>query len=78
MDEKQKNKRHIKKKDKHVQKKKFKKNKKKFMDTRSKLREVKKEKDVYRKLALFSERFGHKVHADEFQILKQIVAKILS
>jgi hypothetical protein len=42
------------------------------------LREVKKEKDLYRKLALISERFSHKVHADEFQIMKQIVAKVMN
>mmetsp|Transcript_10086 Transcript_10086/g.17013 ORF Transcript_10086/g.17013 Transcript_10086/m.17013 type:complete len:407 (-) Transcript_10086:16-1236(-) len=73
----QKNRRHIKKKDKLVQRKKFKKNKRRFSEARSRLRQVKVDKDYYRKMALFSERFALKVHADELLILKQIVEKLL-
>ena len=67
--EKQSNKRHIKKKDKLEKKKRFRKNRKKIMDNRSKLRRLKKKKDIMRKLAIISERFGQRVPSDELIVI---------
>jgi hypothetical protein len=47
------------------------------MVIRQKLRELKKYKDVFRKLQLISEKFSVKVPCDEFIRMKQYIAKLL-
>ena len=68
--DKQSNKRHNKPKAKLVAKKKYKKNKQKYALIRSKLRDIKRNKDIYLKMNVVSERFSHKVHCDEIYVLQ--------
>ena len=52
-----------------VKKQRYKKNKQKLMQVRTKLRLIKKRKDIMRKLAIISERFGEKVPCDELIVM---------
>ena len=45
---------------------------------RSKLRDIKRNKDIYLKMNVISERFSQKVHCDEIYVLQQLVKKMLS